>query len=96
VTIDALLLSPLTWLVAALAILLIDVFLAFVLLPFSLAALLLVALTFADQRGAFGVTLLHDWQDVALAYGIAALLGVIALRRLLRRGQRGSRDINDY
>lgn len=93
--VDALLLSPLTWLVVALAVLLIDVFLAFVLLPFSVAALFLVAFTFVDARGWFGIDLLQGWRDAALAYGIAALVGVVVLRRVIRRGER-TRDINDY
>lgn len=89
--------QPLAWLAAGLAIVLIDVFLGMVLLPFAVAAGLLAAATFVDQRAWFGgLTLVPSWQAAAIAYGVLVLVGYAVVRWGAGRGAGARRDVNDY
>lgn len=97
-SLEALLLSPLTWVAVGLLILLVDIFLlAMVLVPFSIGAGIVAALAFSDQFGLLrDFTFFDSWRDVALAYGLLVLAGYLLLHRSIRRWSRGSHDINEY
>ena len=97
-TLEVLLLSPLTWVAVGLLVLLIDIFLLnMVLVPFSIASGIVAVLAFVDQNGVLGdFTFFDSWRDVALAYSLLVLAGYLLLRRAIGRWSRGSRDINEY
>jgi membrane protein implicated in regulation of membrane protease activity len=96
--VEAIILSPVTWVVVALTIGLLDVFvLGFVLLPFSLAAGLIAVLGFVDQLAVLGAfRFFNAWTDLALAYGVLVVLAYLLLRNAVRRWNRGRKDVNDY
>ena len=95
---EPLLLSPLTWVVVGLLVLLIDIFLLnFVLVPFSIGAGIVAMLAFSDASALLGsFTFFSSWRDVALAYGVLVVVGYLLLRRSIQRWNRGKRDINEY
>ena len=89
--------QPLAWLAAGLAIVLVDVFLGMVLLPFAVAAGLLAVAAFVDQQGWLAnLTLLPSWQAAAIAYGVLVGVGYLVVRFAAGRGAGGRRDVNDY
>ena len=89
--------QPLAWLAAGLAIVLVDVFLGMVLLPFAVAAGLLAAATFVDQQGWLGgLVLVPSWRVAAIAYGVLVVVGYALVRFAVGRGSGARRDVNDY
>ncbi len=89
--------QPLAWLAAGLAILVVDLFLGLVLLPFAVAAGLLALATFVDRLGWFGGTaLVPSWQASAIVYGVLVIVGYAVVRWAVGRGSGARRDINDY
>ncbi len=89
--------QPLAWLAAGLAIVLVDVFLGLVLLPFGVAAGLLAVATFVDRQGWFeSLVLVPTWQAAAIAYGVLVVVGYVVVRVGAGRGVGGRRDVNDY
>jgi membrane protein implicated in regulation of membrane protease activity len=89
--------QPLAWLAAGLAIVLVDVFLGMVLLPFAVAAALLAGATFVDRQGWLAsLTLVPSWQAAAVAYGVLVVVGYVVVRVGAGRGAGGRRDVNDY
>lgn len=80
--------DPVVWTVAALALVLVDVFLGFVLLPFAAGFALLAALALVG-----GVP---SWQVAAFVYAASVVAGYLALRWALKRGEAGRKDVNDY
>ena len=89
--------QPLAWLAAGLAIVLVDVFLGLVLLPFGVAAGLLAVATFVDRQGWFeSLVLVPTWQVAAIAPGVLVVVGYVVGRAGAGRGVGGRRDVNDY
>jgi membrane protein implicated in regulation of membrane protease activity len=89
--------QPLAWVVAGLAIVLIDVFLGMVLLPFAVAAGLVAVATFVDRQGWLAsLVLVPSWQVAAIAYGVLVVVGYVVVRVGAGRGAGGRRDVNDY
>lgn len=89
--------QPLAWLAAGLAILVVDLFLGLVLLPFAVAAGLLALATLLDRLGWFGAwTLVPSWQAAAITYGVLVVVGYAVVRWAVGRGSGARRDINEY
>ena len=89
--------QPLAWLAAGLAVVLVDVFLGMVLLPFAVAAGLLAAATFVDRQGWFGgFAIVPSWQVAAIVYGVLVVVGYAVVRWGAGRGAGARRDVNDY
>lgn len=89
--------QPLAWLAAGLLVVLVDVFLGMVLLPFAVAAVLVAAATFVDaQAWLGGVRLLPTWQAATIAYGVLVVLGYVVVRWGAGRGVGARKDVNDY
>jgi membrane protein implicated in regulation of membrane protease activity len=80
--------DPVVWTVAALALVLVDVFLGFVLLPFAAGFALLALASLA------GVVV--TWQHAAFGYAVAVVAGYLLLRWVLARGAGRRKDVNDY
>lgn len=95
---EGVVLAPITWVVIALVMVLIDLFLlGLVLLPFAIAAGLIAVLAFVDGTSWLPtITFFSSWTDVALAYGVLSVAGFFVLKGSLRRWSRGHRDVNDY
>ena len=89
--------EPLAWLAAGLVILVIDLFLGLVLLPFAVAAGLLALAAFVDRLGWFGgFALVASWQVAAITYGVLVVVGYVVVRWMVGRGSGARRDINEY
>lgn len=89
--------EPLAWLATGLAILVVDLFLGLVLLPFAVAAGLLALAAFVDRLGWLGaLTLVPSWQAAAITYGVLVLVGYAVVRWAVGRGSGAKRDINEY
>lgn len=89
--------EPLAWLAAGLVIVLVDLFLGMVLLPFAVAAGLLAVGTLVDRLGWFGgFALVPSWQAAAISYGVLVVVGYAVVRWGVGRGAGARRDINEY
>jgi membrane protein implicated in regulation of membrane protease activity len=89
--------EPLAWLAAGLVILLVDLFLGMVLLPFAVAAGLLAVGALVDRLGWLGgFALLPSWQAAAIAYGVLVVVGYVVVRGTVGRGAGSRPDVNEY
>jgi hypothetical protein len=89
--------EPMAWLAVGLGILVVDLFLGMVLLPFAVAAGLLAVATLVDRQGWFGgFALLPTWQTAAIAYGVLVVVGYAVVRWTVGRGTGARPDVNEY
>ena len=89
--------EPYTWLILGLLVIIIDIFLGFVLLPFGIAALVIAGLIFSDQNMIFGDFIFFEtWRDVLIYYAVLSLCSVGMIKLIFQKSKKGKSDINQY
>ena len=89
--------QPYVWIILGLGIIIIDIFLGFILLPFGISALLIAILIFSDQNSILGdFVFFETWRDILLYYALLSLIALGALRLFAKKGKKEKADINDY
>ena len=89
--------QPYAWLILGISIIIIDVFLGFVLLPFGISSLMVSGLMFSDKFILFEDFIFFDtWQDILLCYALLSLVSVGILKVLLQNKIFSKTDINKY
>ena len=85
------------WIILGLGIIIIDIFLGFILLPFAISSLLIAILIFSDQNLFLGdFVFFETWRDIFLYYAVLLLVSLGVLRLFAKQGKKGKVDINDY
>lgn len=83
--------------ILGLVVIIIDIFLGFILLPFGISALLIAILIFSDQNLILGdFVFFETWRDILLYYSLLTFMALGALRVFVRKRKKGKADINDY
>ena len=89
--------QPYVWIILGLSIIIIDIFLGFILLPFGISALLIAILILTDQNSIFrDFVFFETWRDILLYYALLSLIALGALRLFAKKGKKGKTDINEY
>ena len=89
--------QPYVWIILGLSIVIIDIFLGFVLLPFGISSLVIGALIFCDQRMVWGEFVLFEtWRDILLYFALLSLVSLGVIRLLVKMSNKGNCDINEY
>ncbi|MDW3204927.1 MAG: hypothetical protein R8L07_05235 [Alphaproteobacteria bacterium] len=90
---------PEVWIILAMVLIIADIMIGLNLfvLPVGVAAALVSAALFAENRFWFSDTiLLEDWQDVLIAFAVLSVVSVFLIRKLFQRRRDDSPDINEY
>ena len=89
--------QPHIWLILGLILLIADIFLGFVLLPFSISALIIAALIYSDKNLVFvDFIFFESWRDILIYYSVLIVLSLITLRYILQLRKKDKSDINKY
>lgn len=89
--------QPYVWIIFGLTILIVDIFLGFILLPFSISALIIGGVIYSDQNLVFGDFIVFEtWRQIILSYAVLSLVSVGLLRFFLHSRKRDKFDINKY
>jgi len=91
--------QPEAWLILALVLIISDIVIGmdYFVLPVGIAAALISALLFAENRFWFSNTiLLETWRDILIAFAVLSIAAVFLVRTLFQRRKEDIRDINDY
>ncbi len=89
--------QPHIWLILGLILLIADIFLGFVLLPFSISAFIIAALIYADKNLVFvDFIFFESWRDILIYYSVLIVISLIALRYILQSRKKDKSDINKY
>ncbi len=91
--------QPEAWLILALVLIISDIVIGmdYFVLPVGIAAALISALLFAENRFWFSTTiLLETWRDILIAFAVLSIAAVFLVRTLFQRRKEDIRDINDY
>ena len=89
--------QPYFWIILGLIIIIIDIFLGFILLPFGISALLIAVLIFTDRKSILGDFFFFEtWRDICLYYALLSLIALGALKLFFKKSKKGKADINDY
>ncbi|MDP7101195.1 MAG: hypothetical protein QF503_08595 [Rhodospirillales bacterium] len=89
--------QPYVWIILGLVIIIADIFLGFILLPFGIAALLIAILIFTDRSMILvDFIFFETWRDILLYYALLSLIALGAIRLFVKKGKKGKADINDY
>ena len=91
--------QPEAWLILALVLIIADIAVGMdhVVLPVGIAAAVVSAILFAENRFWFSNTVLLDsWRDVLIAFAVLSVAAVFLVRKLFQRRKADVADINDY
>lgn len=89
--------EPYTWIILALIVLVIDIFLGFVLLPFGISALGIAFLVFSDKNSLFGdFHFFQTWENIISYYAILTIVTMVIIKFVFRKSSNVNSDINHY
>ena len=89
--------QPYVWIILGLLIIIIDIFLGFILLPFGISALLIAILIFVDRSSFLGdFIFFENWRDIIIYYAVLLLITLGAIKIFFQKGKSKTKDINDY
>ena len=89
--------QPYVWLILGLVIIIIDIFLGFILLPFGISSFLIAILLFCDRHLIFSdFVFFETWRDILLYYALLSLIALGGLRLFFNKNKRNNADITDY
>jgi len=89
--------QPYLWLILGLVIIIIDIFLGFILLPFGISSFLIAILLFCDRHLIFSdFVFFETWRDILLYYALLSLIALAGLRLFFNKNKSINADINDY
>ncbi len=89
--------QPYFWIILGLAIVIVDIFLGFILLPFGVSAFFIAILIFCDRYLIFSdFVFFETWRDILLYYAALSLIALGALRLFFNKKQTKKGDINEY
>ncbi len=89
--------QPYVWVILGLSILIIDIFLGFILLPFGISSLIISGLMYSDKYMLFGDFIFFEtWQDILVYFAVLSLCSVGIVRFVFQKNNSDKPDINQY
>lgn len=87
------------WVIVGIGLVMADIFLgySFFILPVGIAAFLISAMIFSQQKMWLGnFTFFDTWRDIVIYFAVLALVSIAVLKFAFQKFRKSGSDINDY